>query len=175
MVRRHGLETDPGGALKGPKRARLLPTVLTKDEAVALAQHTPESPHCPAEAARNKALLEVLYGAGLRISEAMNLDVGDVAADSPGAMVKVRREKRQKEGFAPLRRMGWEVVQRYLFVRSELGAGPELRSRGPIPGPRRTAPRSTAGAEGRRSERARGRSAEGVPPLSPAQFRHALA
>src|SRR5688500_3845643 len=79
LVRRKLASGSPVAALRGPKRARRLPPFLAKDETDRLLTAT--SGGSPVEEARDQALFEVLYGAGLRISEACNLDVGDVTAD----------------------------------------------------------------------------------------------
>src|SRR5262249_49139012 len=57
-------------------------------------------------------------GAGLRISEACNLDVDDVEAEpgagSGAAQIRVRLGKGRKDRIVPLGSKGWLAVQRYL-------------------------------------------------------------
>lgn len=59
--------------LKGPRVKKGLPRPIAPDEAVALAQHVSEQADEPWIAARDWAVLLLLYGAGLRIGEAMAL------------------------------------------------------------------------------------------------------
>jgi len=59
--------------LKGPRAKRGLPRPISPDEAVALAQDIAETARLPWIGARDWAVLLLLYGAGLRIGEAMGL------------------------------------------------------------------------------------------------------
>ncbi len=65
---------NPVDDVRPPKAARPLPKALGVDEAVALAAHLPEG-QSPALAARDHAITELLYSAGLRIGELVSLDV----------------------------------------------------------------------------------------------------
>jgi site-specific recombinase XerD len=64
---------------------------------------------------RDRALLEVLYGAGLRVGEVSGLDVGDV--DLRSGVVRVRRGKGGKERRVPLGPPGVQAVARWLEQR----------------------------------------------------------
>jgi integrase/recombinase XerD len=75
-LRREGLiEHDPTADLRAPRKSQRLPKVLTRDE-VAKLLAAPRGTE-PA-ALRDRALLELLYACGLRASEAIGLQVGDV-------------------------------------------------------------------------------------------------
>jgi integrase/recombinase XerC len=83
-LRRHGvIDTDPGATLRTPKGAARLPRVPRVDEANALLDtaHEPDllerDPVQVAVLLRDLAVLEVLYGAGLRVSECCGLRVDD--------------------------------------------------------------------------------------------------
>ena len=80
------LPTDPGRALRAPRGDARLPRVLRAEEAAALLDRAneqvdlPESlddPVATALARRDVAVLEVLYGAGLRVSECCGLTIED--------------------------------------------------------------------------------------------------
>jgi len=69
---------DPTEAIESPKRGRTLPKALSSSEVEALLK----APSGTAPAAlRDKAMIEVLYAAGLRVSELVGLKVGDVNSE----------------------------------------------------------------------------------------------
>ncbi len=121
-VRRRLISSSPVAALRSPKRARRLPSFLGKDDAGRLLDANPTSTSVSPDArepdaALTRALCEVLYGAGLRISEACNLDVGDVEAEGAGAQVTVRQGKGRKDRIVPLGSKAWQAVGAYLPAR----------------------------------------------------------
>jgi len=76
-AKREGLlETDPGQRLASPKAHRDLPTVLRAEQAETLV--TSPSGRPDAVGLRDRAVLELLYGTGIRVSELCGLDLGDV-------------------------------------------------------------------------------------------------
>jgi integrase/recombinase XerC len=86
-LRRHGeIDIDPGRRLRTPKGASRLPNVPRQADTIALMDRATEQATDPdledpagrAVALRNLALLELLYGAGLRISECCGLRAVDV-------------------------------------------------------------------------------------------------
>jgi len=66
------LAGSPVAGLRGPKRRPHLPAFLGKDEASRLLESTGDDAVQATECARDQALLEVLYGSGLRISECLS-------------------------------------------------------------------------------------------------------
>lgn len=72
------LASDPGSHLASPKAHRALPSVLREDQAAALVS-APDSRPGPVSL-RDRAVLELLYGTGVRVGELCGLDVGDVDA-----------------------------------------------------------------------------------------------
>lgn len=75
------LHTNPATGLKAPKRARLLPKALGTDEAMQLVT---TQLHDDAEHTQNRAMFELLYSSGLRVSELVNLDVQPYGGDCLG-------------------------------------------------------------------------------------------
>ena len=81
---------DPFAGIRGPKAPRRLPRVIRPDvvdEMIAEAGERPEAvpPVSGAIALRDVALLEVLYGGGLRVGEVCRLELGDLRSLSRGA------------------------------------------------------------------------------------------
>jgi integrase/recombinase XerD len=73
------IERDVAAHIDLPRQARLLPETLTVDEVDALLEEAPDL--------RGRALMELLYAAGLRVSESLNLDREDLSLD--GGYVRV--------------------------------------------------------------------------------------
>jgi integrase/recombinase XerD len=99
---------DPAEGVARPKVPRNLPRPLTEDEVAALlAAPGDDGP----VALRDRAILETLYGAGLRISELVALDVDDIDLDqgSVRALGKGSRER-----IVPLGRFAVRAVEAYL-------------------------------------------------------------
>jgi len=107
---------DPAQRLRPPKQPRRLPKALTVDQVERLLQAPPaEDPI----GIRDRALLELLYATGARVSEAIGLDVDDVAH---GDIVRLRG-KGSKERIVPVGSYARAAVDAYLTrVRPELAA-----------------------------------------------------
>ena len=108
-LRREELVTeDPTATLSPPAKSRKLPQVLSQAEVTLLLDSARGSDPI---ALRDRALLEVMYGCGLRASEAIGLDVGD--ADIRHGYVRPHG-KGSKERIVPLGREAVRAVDRYL-------------------------------------------------------------
>jgi integrase/recombinase XerD len=106
---REGLaERDPAVGVAQPKLPRSLPHPLTVDEVHRLLEAP--NPSTPA-GRRDRAILELLYGSGLRVSELTGLDVDDV--DLEDGSVRVLG-KGGKEREVPVGRYGREAIEAYL-------------------------------------------------------------
>jgi integrase/recombinase XerD len=106
---RDGLVTDdPTAGVVRPRLPRALPHPLTVAEVTAIVEAPGDATPV---AARDRAILELLYGAGLRISELVGLDVDDV--DLEDAAVRVLG-KGSKERLVPVGRMARDAVAAYL-------------------------------------------------------------
>jgi integrase/recombinase XerD len=108
-LRRSGItEDDPTAAIRPPRRGRSLPKVLSYSEVKRLlAQPRGSEP----AALRDRAILELMYGCGLRVSEAIGLEVGSV--DLRHEVVRAEG-KGSKERMVPLGREAAAAVGRYL-------------------------------------------------------------
>jgi integrase/recombinase XerD len=103
-------DDNPAAALRLPKRLRKLPRTLAPSEAERLidaaAGTTPR-------AMRDRALVELLYGAGLRVSEAVGLDRRAVDLDE--RLVRALGKGR-KERLVPLGRPAVDALRRYIAM-----------------------------------------------------------
>jgi integrase/recombinase XerD len=108
-LRRSGtLTDDPTAKLRAPRQGRRLPHVLSRDEvARLLAQPSGAEP----PALRDRALLELMYACGLRASEAIALEAGDVDLE---AGVLRARGKGNKERLVPVGSAAARALTAYL-------------------------------------------------------------
>jgi site-specific recombinase XerD len=86
------------------KKVRDIPILPTKDELGYLLYLTGDS-------LRNKAMFMTIYGAGLRISEAANLKIGDI--DSEGGRIFIRSGKGSRDRYAILPKRALEALREY--------------------------------------------------------------
>jgi integrase/recombinase XerC len=108
-----------GGAfdqITSPRVRRALPTFVGVDAAKEIVEAPDETP----TGKRDRAILEILYGSGLRVSELCALGLGDV--DLTAAFARVRG-KGNKERVVPLGRPCLVAIEAYLAVRDALHEG----------------------------------------------------
>jgi integrase/recombinase XerC len=120
---------NPFDGLRAPKAPKPLPKALGVDDAVQLASYTPEAAADPVLEARDRAMVELLYGAGLRAAELIGLDVqasgqaaGWVDLQSTEVHVLGKGGKRRS---TPLGKAAAEAVQAWLAVRPQVVAAGE--------------------------------------------------
>lgn len=161
------VESNPAVGLGTPKLDRPLPRVLRPAEAARLCELPAGSE--PVDV-RDRAVIELAYGSGLRVAELCGLDVEDV---DRGRGVLFVTGKGRKERRVPVGEPAQRALRDYLEVRHELAArAPSgmstnalfLNSRGT-----RMGPRSVRAMLARRQQRA------GLPPVSPHVLRHSFA
>lgn len=108
------VSTNPAKEVSTPKIPKRLPKFLTVDEVFALIEATSDD---GAAGARDKAILELLYASGLRVSELVGLDVDDI--DLGEKTVRVLGKGR-KERIVPMGDKAVRALARYLQMRPEL-------------------------------------------------------
>lgn len=128
---------DPTGRLRPPKAPQRLPKALTIDQVEQLLDASGPAPGTASDGdlvrLRDRALLELLYATGARVTEIVQLDVDDLAH---GDVLRVRG-KGAKERIVPIGSYARAAVDAYLAR-----ARPELSRRG------RATPRLFLGARG---------------------------
>jgi integrase/recombinase XerC len=104
---------DPCAGLKAPRSPRHLPSALSPDEAVHLVTLSETDPL----SLRDRAMFELAYSSGLRLSEITGLDIG--AMDLGGGEIRVWG-KGSKERVVPVGKPACEALQRWLEARRHL-------------------------------------------------------
>jgi integrase/recombinase XerD len=111
-------ESDPSERLEAPRRGRPLPEVLTYPEVERILAAVPVEHDL---AFRDRAMLEMLYGAGLRVSELVELGLRDLLLEE--GLLRVLG-KGSRERIVPLGDRAADAVSRYLReLRPELDRG----------------------------------------------------
>jgi integrase/recombinase XerD len=110
LVDQGKLEDDPTATLDSPKVRKRLPKAIAKADLERLLAE-PAREQTP-KALRDRALLEVLYATGLRVTELVSLNVADVNLAS--ATVRVMRPKDKPERIVPIHERAIEPLQDYL-------------------------------------------------------------
>lgn len=114
LVRRNILAKNPAAQLTSPKLRRPLPTLVDVDAAKEIIETARGS---EAESRRDRAILELLYSSGLRVSELAGLDIED--ADRIHRTVRVIG-KGNKERIVPFGGPCADALDQWLRVRHEL-------------------------------------------------------
>jgi site-specific recombinase XerD len=108
LVREGRIESNPLAAVAAPKRERRLPAVLKKGDLTAIIEAADER---TPQGTRNRALLEMLYAAGARISEAAGMNIEDIDFSERSVLV---RGKGRKERVVLFGRPAGQALTRYL-------------------------------------------------------------
>ncbi|MGL4818871.1 MAG: tyrosine recombinase XerC [Bacilli bacterium] len=102
------IQTNPFAQLFSPKQKRTLPTFLYSDEMEALFQ---AASHDDKWGERNVALLELLYGTGMRVSELCAVTLGAIDWETRTILVL---GKRNKERYVPFGEYAKEAIEAYI-------------------------------------------------------------
>jgi integrase/recombinase XerD len=108
------IRRDPTLNLESPATWKVLPKSLAVSEVDAMLDHAAiaaDHPQADAIAMRDRAILELLYAAGLRVSELTGLNVADLSLDAGRALL---RGKGDKERIVPLGRASIAALEQYL-------------------------------------------------------------
>ncbi|OQY21665.1 MAG: hypothetical protein B6I34_06960 [Anaerolineaceae bacterium 4572_32.1] len=110
MVAQGALADDPTATVDSPKVKKRQPQVISVADAKLLLAEPAK--HSTPKALRDHALLQLLYATGMRVSEAVALDIGDL--NVPSATVRVQRNRENKGRVLPLHQEAREALERYL-------------------------------------------------------------
>lgn len=124
LVREGQLAVDPTAKVGAPKRPLSLPKAIALEQVVRLIELPSEDPM----GRRDSAILETLYGAGLRISELVSLDVDDLDLEEGSVLVRTAKGGRARR--IPLGRAACETTGAYLTI-----TRPDLATRAPAGAP----------------------------------------
>jgi len=112
FAQREGIvDSNPAKPLRNPRRDRSLPHFLSTDEIGRLLSAPPVDMPM---GLRDRAILETMYSAGLRVSETVGMNDGDL--DVPGGLVRVRG-KGKRERLAPLGSYAIRALRRWMKTR----------------------------------------------------------
>lgn len=118
LILRGELNANPAKGVSAPRKQRPLPKNLDVDEMAQLLEVDEDDPL----SIRDRAMMELMYGAGLRLAELVAIDVRDVSLRSGEIRVVGKGNKERK---APFSGQAKEWVAKWLKVRSSLLKGSE--------------------------------------------------
>ncbi|MGE5338924.1 MAG: tyrosine recombinase XerC [Gemmatimonadota bacterium] len=129
----HGrVASNPADGVRAPKRAKRLPKALAPDQAVRLAAHSTDG--SPLQL-RDRAMVELLYSSGLRLSELVGLDWRHFSAQGnrPASASWIDLESRQvtvlgkgsKTRAVPIGRAAVDALRRWLAARAQIRSADE--------------------------------------------------
>lgn len=100
--------------ISSPRQAKILPKSLDINDSFQVLEEVYNMATEPWQGLRDKAIFMLLYGCGLRISEALSLNIGDISAESDFLRIK---GKGNKERIVPLLPIIWQSISAYLAER----------------------------------------------------------
>ena len=106
-----GGDGRPGGGLRNPKQPQRLPRLLRVEDVIRLLDEIPTDDPL---GVRDRAMFETLYGGGLRVSELVGLDLGDL--DLEEELIRVRGKGR-RERLCPIGRMAADWIEHWRALR----------------------------------------------------------
>ena len=115
------IDQDPSELLEGPRKAKHLPTVLSLEEVNAMMAAIDLSSN---EGHRNRAMMEMLYGSGLRVSELVNLRLSRIYLNEHYMLIE---GKGSKQRLVPLSPVAEEWFGYWMQERSTWPVKPESK------------------------------------------------
>ena len=119
LIREQHVSANPFDLLKAPRHPRKLPDTLDIDAVQQLVDLKGDEPLT----VRDRAILELFYSSGLRLSELVSLDVGDIDLSAGEARVI---GKGNKTRIVPVGRYARTAIQQWLAIRTQMAAEAEM-------------------------------------------------
>jgi integrase/recombinase XerC len=163
LMRDHGFVRNPFNGMRAPKSTRTLPKALSPDEAAKLLEFSAEDPLD----VRDRAMFELFYSSGLRLSELTSLRPEDVSFDEETVRVTGKGDKTR---IVPVGRAALEALRRWLPVRAALHSEHTGHALFPGRGERALSPRTV-----QERLRTRGLRQSLTGPVHPHMLRHSFA
>ncbi|MGD0960751.1 MAG: tyrosine recombinase XerC [Methylomonas sp.] len=116
LLKKRHIETDPVQGLQAPKSPKKLPKTLDVDQMTGMLEASPDS----ALEIRDLAMFELFYSSGLRLTELVMLDLGDI--NFSDGVVRIRYGKGGKERMAPVGKQAISALKKWLELRPEAGS-----------------------------------------------------
>ena len=108
MLMTDAIDANPAELLEMPRSSRHLPDVLTNDEVDAIIATFDQS---MPDQARNRVIVEVLYGCGLRVSELCNLRLSNIYPDDEFLLVTGKGDKQR---WVPINSVALKLMLQYI-------------------------------------------------------------
>ena len=121
LLYKNYIDQDPSELLESPRKSKHLPTVLSLEEVNAMMAAIDLSSN---EGHRNRAMMEMLYGSGLRVSELVNLRLSRIYLDEHYMLIE---GKGSKQRLVPLSPVAEEWFGYWMQDRSQWPLKPESR------------------------------------------------
>ena len=113
LVKEGFIKSNPASSIPYPRIEKKLPSFLTEKEVAQFIDSLPEEKEIDR---RDKAIMEILYSCGMRVSEMLTLNRNDI--DLIGGVIKVRG-KGKKERILPLGGPAEKALEKYLSCRGD--------------------------------------------------------
>ncbi len=123
LMRQGRCEANAAAVVQSPKTARALPRVMSPEQVASLLDQAASGKLDRPHPARDLAILELLYGCGLRVSELVGLNLADLDLAERWVVV---RGKGRKERQVPMGRAAAAALERYLADRPTAPAQPAV-------------------------------------------------
>jgi integrase/recombinase XerD len=99
LLYKNYIDQDPSELLEGPRKEKHLPTILSLDEINEMVSAIDLSSN---EGHRNRAMIEMLYGSGLRVSELVNLKQSNIYLDEQYMLIEGKGSKQRLVPLSPV-------------------------------------------------------------------------
>lgn len=114
LIRRGALDVNAAKLLRTPKLPQKLPRVPTEEQTASMLDRSAMAPVDSLHAKRDVAMLELLYGCGVRVSELCGIRLNDIDFSERWILI---RGKGRKERQVPVGMRAWSALEAYLAER----------------------------------------------------------